>query len=153
VPSGETLQTNQGSLQLSGTAQDDRAVSQVTWSTGNTGGVAQGATSWSIPSVSLSVGLNNITVTAEDAAGNKGSATLSVMYTIPDTVAPVVTITAPTSADAFTSENSQISLSGTASDDRGLQQITWTSSTGNSGTASGTDNWSISGINLAVVCR
>ncbi len=149
VPSGETLQTTQGSIQLSGTAQDDRAVSQVTWSTGNTGGVAQGATSWSIPSVSLSVGLNNITVTAEDAAGNKGSATLSVMYTIPDTVAPVVTITAPTSADAFTSENSQISLSGTASDDRGLQQITWTSSTGNSGTASGTDNWSISGINLA----
>jgi hypothetical protein len=149
VPSGETLQTTQGSIQLSGTAQDDRAVSQVTWSTGNTGGVAQGATSWSIPSVSLSVGLNNITVTAEDAAGNKGSATLSVMYTIPDTVAPVVTITAPTSADAFTSGNSQISLSGTASDDRDLQQITWTSSTGNSGTASGTDNWSISGINLA----
>jgi len=149
VPSGGTLQTTQGSLQIAGSAQDDRSISQITWSTGNASGVAQGTTSWSIPPVSLSEGLNTITVTAEDDAGNKGSASLSVMYTIPDTVAPVVTITAPTSADAFTSEKSQISLSGTASDDRDLQQITWTSSTGSGGTASGTDKWSISGINLA----
>jgi hypothetical protein len=149
VPFGETLQANQDALQLSGTAQDDRAVSQVTWSTGNTGGVAQGTTNWSIPSVSLSEGLNTIAVTAEDDAGNKGSATLRVMYTKPDTVAPVVTITAPTSADSFTSESSQINLAGTADDDRDIQEITWSSSTGTSGTASGTDSWTISGINLA----
>ena len=48
--SGETFQTTSGSLQLAGTAQDDRSISQVTWSIGNTNGVAQGTTNWSIPS-------------------------------------------------------------------------------------------------------
>jgi hypothetical protein len=42
-----------------------------------------------------------------------------------------VTITAPTNADSFTSESGQITLAGSASDDRSLQQITWASSTGN----------------------
>ena len=104
-----------------GTALDDRHLNQVTWSTGSTGGVAQGTADWSIPSASLSEGLNTITVTAMDAAGNKGSATLRVMYTLPDTAAPFVSILAPTYTDTFTSANSRFNLAGKADNDSKLK--------------------------------
>ena len=67
----------------------------------------------------------------------------------PDTTAPEIRITEPTSADGYMSQTATIDLAGTAGDDQELKQITWISSNGGSGIASGTTNWSISGINLA----
>ena len=148
TPSGGTLQTTQGKLAISGTAQDDRSVMQVSWTSGNASGTADGTTAWTIPTVSLREGLNTITINAADAAGNVGSVELKVEYTAPDTTAPMVSITSPTTSDTYTSDSGAIDLAGTASDNKGLARIVWESATGQSGTASGTDNWSISGIQL-----
>jgi hypothetical protein len=71
-----------------------------------------------------------------------------VTFTIPDTQAPVITITAPTKADTFTTASNPIKLSGNASDDRGLDKISWTSSSGSNGTATGTANWAVEAIHL-----
>ena len=54
----------------------------------------------------------------------------NVQTPAPDTSAPEIRITAPTSGDSYTSQNATIDLSGTAGDDIGLQQISWASSTG-----------------------
>jgi glucose/arabinose dehydrogenase len=68
---------------------------------------------------------------------------------IPDTIAPQVAITAPTSASAFDTVSSPLTLAGTASDTTQVTQVTWTSSAGGSGSASGTTSWSIAGLVLA----
>ena len=52
------------------------------------------------------------------------------------------------SVETYTTESDQITIAGTASDDHNLQQITWSSSTGTNGVASGTDNWAIDAIEL-----
>ena len=148
LPAGGTLQTADGSITISGTAQDDRSVMQVSWTSGNARGTADGTTTWTIPTITLSEGLNTITVKAVDAAGNLGSAELRVEYTIPDSTPPAVTITSPTSSDTYTSGSTAINLAGTASDNKGLSRIVWESATGQSGTASGTESWTISGIQL-----
>ena len=66
-----------------------------------------------------------------------------------DTAAPAVVITSPTSAATFTTTSSTLSLSGSASDNVGVTQVTWVNDRGGSGTASGTTNWSVNGIALA----
>jgi hypothetical protein len=61
----------------------------------------------------------------------------------PDTTPPTLRITKPgttiVSTDAAT-----LSLSGTASDDRGVASVKWSTSNGDSGAASGTTSWSAS---------
>jgi hypothetical protein len=58
-----------------------------------------------------------------------------------DTVPPSVTITSPDYTIVSTSDSS-ILISGTATDNVGVTAVNWTTSTGNSGTASGTFAWS-----------
>ena len=65
-----------------------------------------------------------------------------------DTIAPTVTITQPTSADIYITDQSTITLRGTASDNVGVISVTWTNSRGDSGTASGTTDWTIFAIPL-----
>jgi hypothetical protein len=68
-------------ITLSGSASDNLGVSEVLWSmAGGAGGTASGTAAWSIQSINLSVGQNEIAVTAKDAAGNWGSAVVSVAY-------------------------------------------------------------------------
>ena len=88
-----------------------------------------------------------LTVTARDAAGNTSTDTLTVTYN-PDTTLPAVTITGPTSASTLTVITSPLALSGTASDNIGVTQVTWTNSRGGSGTATGTTSWSVASITL-----
>jgi hypothetical protein len=90
---------------MSGTAADNLAVTQVTWSTNRgAAGTATGTAAWSIAAVPLSSGATVITVVAHDAANNGASATLTVTYnTAPvaaTLVAPTGTIT--TTTPAFT---------------------------------------------------
>jgi len=67
-----------------------------------------------------------------------------------DTSNPLVTITGPTSAATYaTSVTPLATLSGTASDNVGVTQVTWSSDRGGSGTATGTTSWSVSGIALS----
>jgi hypothetical protein len=70
------------SLSLGGTASDNVSVVAVTWRNSATGatGTASGTSAWSVSNAPLVAGNNIIVVTARDAAGNIGSASLSVSY-------------------------------------------------------------------------
>ncbi len=103
---------------------------------------------------SLSDGEHVITaaVTWQDGTAQTFDTTFQVsnrQVPAPDVTAPSLTITSPTSADSFTTQSASIDIAGSASDDRGLQQVTWTTSNGDSGVASGTANWSVQGLALA----
>ena len=76
-----TYTTNGSSLDISGTARDNVGVTLVSWTNDSGGsGNCSGTTSWSTTGITLSEGPNRITVTAEDAAGNTGTDTLTVIY-------------------------------------------------------------------------
>jgi hypothetical protein len=141
-----TYGANTSPLTIAGTASDSGGVAHVTWSNSAGGsGTATGTTSWSVGSIALQPGTNVLTVTAQDAAGNNGSATLTVTY---DPTAPTIAITSPTTGATYTTGTSPLTLSGTAGDNVLVTQVTWSNSTGGSGTATGTTSWSVSGIAL-----
>jgi len=76
-----TFTTENGSLNLAGTASDNVGVFLVRWSNDRGGnGVAGGTTAWSVPGIPLQAGPNNLTVTAWDANGNAASAKLQVNF-------------------------------------------------------------------------
>jgi hypothetical protein len=68
----------------------------------------------------------------------------------PDTTAPVVAITSPTSSGTFATSSNTVIVGGTASDNVGVTQVSWVNGRGGSGVASGTNPWSVSGIALQV---
>jgi len=77
--SSPTYPTDLATLSLGGTASDDTAVSSVSWSNDRGGqGTASGTDNWSVASITLQSGSNQITVTATDAAGNNATDVLSV---------------------------------------------------------------------------
>jgi parallel beta-helix repeat protein len=80
--------------------------------------------------------------TTSSSGGTGGSGSSS------DTTKPVITIATPTSGSTYTATSSAISLSGSASDNVGVTQVTWSNSLGGSGTASGTTSWSINSVTL-----
>jgi hypothetical protein len=66
-------------MSMAGTASGNRSVTQVRWSTDRgASGVASGTGAWVIPSITLFNGLNVVTVTAVDSAGNQGSVSMTV---------------------------------------------------------------------------
>jgi len=65
-----------------------------------------------------------------------------------DTIAPSIAITSPTSASTFVATGPSLALGGTASDNVGVTQVTWTNSRGGSGTAAGTTSWSVGAVAL-----
>jgi hypothetical protein len=145
----ERFRTVSNALSLGGTAGDDRALQTVIWSASDgQNGTATGTNSWSIANLALAEGDTTITVTALDTAGNQGQDVITVSYTAPDTTAPSVVISSPTSGDAYTSDLAAINLAGSASDNVAVSQVTWSTSDGQSGTATGTSSWSI--VNLAL---
>lgn len=97
----------------------------------------------------LSSGDGNKTVYAwfKDASGKvSGTASDSIGL---DTTAPAVSIISPTSNAIYTTTTNTINLGGNATDSgSGVINVVWSSDKGGSGTASGTANWAISGINL-----
>jgi hypothetical protein len=77
--SGSTYATGSGSISLGGSAADNVGVTQVTWINDRGGsGTASGTAGWSVAGIVLQEGVNVITVTGRDAAGNAGTATLTV---------------------------------------------------------------------------
>ena len=117
-------------------------MTQVTWSNSKGGsGIAAGTTAWSVAGVALKPGANVITVTARDAAGNVATDSLTV--TLTDAVAPVVTITAPTTADTHTTTRRRVALGGSASDLFGVTEVRWANNRGGAGVAAGTTDWSV----------
>ena len=67
-----------------------------------------------------------------------------------DTTDPEVAITSPTSSATYDNgSSSTITLEGTASDDTGVESVTWENDRGGSGSATGTTSWSIADISLS----
>jgi Domain of unknown function (DUF1929)/Bacterial Ig domain len=115
---GATYTTTSPSVTLGGTAADNVGVTQVSWSSDRGGsGIASGTTSWSTGAVTLLGGTNVLTVSARDAAGNVGAATLTVTYNTSDTTPPSVNITAP---GAGATVSGVVTVSASASDNVGV---------------------------------
>jgi YD repeat-containing protein len=82
--SGYFFTTNNSTINLGGTASDNVGVTLVTWANDRGGfGTAAGTNSWTVNSIPLQAGDNDIFVTAYDAAGNNDYALLTVIYTPP----------------------------------------------------------------------
>ena len=116
--------TTSSSVNMAGTASDlghgDNGISSVTVkgveASGDT--AANGGTAnWNFP-VSLTLGTNLLTVVAMDDAGNTNVQQVTVIYSLPDTTLPQVTLMSPNSGTY--SVGSQVALSATASDSSGI---------------------------------
>jgi hypothetical protein len=98
-----------------------------------------------LASYNIPYGPHELRVRAIDAAGNVDPTPASSTWFV-DAVGPEVTIAGPYRR---TVTSSTFTLTGTASDPSTVQSVTWTSTTGLSGTANGTAAWSADAIPLA----
>src|SRR3989454_2172531 len=93
-----------------------------------------------------------VQVTAVDAGGNESACSdLASGVARPDpadAIPPTVTVTSPVPDPTYSTGTNTLTLAGTASDDEGVIQVSWTDSQGGSGTATGTTNWTASDIVL-----
>jgi hypothetical protein len=144
-------------MAISGSTTGGSGTIQVSWVT-NQGysGTAQGSVSWTISSVPLNSGDNIITITARDSQQSQATQRLTITRnaaTNPtpgtDTTPPSLTILSPATNNVSTSDSSLV-VRGTAQDNVGVAAVTWLSSNGGSGTATGTDNWTTPPIPLYV---
>jgi hypothetical protein len=151
--SASTYSFNGSSLTLSGTSADNVAVTQVRWQndTMRLSGVASGLTNWTT-SVPLQAGSNLIYILAVDAAGNLGTDAVTVTVSSTGTGSTgcstaTVSICTPTTATSFSTTQSSINLTGSASS--AITRVVWENSpSGLRGVASGTTNWAIANIPL-----
>jgi hypothetical protein len=148
---GGFYESDNPTVEISGTAFDDVGVKEVWWSsTGGGSGVASGIDTWRITNLSLIEGSNMVTVTASDDAGNESTATLDVTYQPPDTVPPSITITSPTTQILYSTDSPTITITGQASDaGSGLSVVAWANASGDSGIAEGTTSWMVPDIRLS----
>jgi len=173
-PVGASVTTTASSISISGTASGGTGALQVVWSNNQGGsGPAAGSATWSIASAPLAMGANTIIILLTDGAGDSASASIVVTrqaVSTPPVTPPVITppVTAPPVTPPVTTPPSgppsltiaspamtivstsaaTIAFSGTAA--ASVTSVTWSNSTGASGTASGTQQWSIAAIPLLV---
>ncbi|HEX4595237.1 MAG TPA: matrixin family metalloprotease [Bryobacteraceae bacterium] len=157
-----TSPTTASALAITGSTTGGSGNIQVSWTT-NQGysGAAQGSTSWTISVVPLNVGDNVVTITARDSQQSQATRSLTITRNqqpnpIPtnptpgaDTTPPSLTILSPATNNVSTSDSSLV-VRGTAEDNVGVTSVTWLSSNGGSGTATGTTNWTTPAIPLYV---
>ncbi|HWC96176.1 MAG TPA: matrixin family metalloprotease [Candidatus Sulfopaludibacter sp.] len=148
--------TTASSVNFSGSAAGGTGAITVAWSaSGGASGTAAGlASAWSIINVPLVIGTNAITITASTVATHVSqSVTItrqSVMTTgsgggtgggSPDTTAPALTITSPSTGTMSTTAASA-TIAGIASDNVGVTLVSWATNFGTAGVATGTTSWS-----------
>jgi len=93
-------------------------VTQVTWANSRGGsGTASGTTGWTVSGIALQSGSNVLTVTARDAAGNTGTATVTATY---DNTPPSVSITAPAAGATVAGT---VNVTANASDNIGVAGV------------------------------
>lgn len=96
-----------GAIDVAGVATDLGSISRVTWvSDRGPSGTAAGTTPWSIFQIPLPSGINIITVSAEDRAGNIGRTSI----TIKSTPASIITTIAGTGTRGFTGDGFEATL-------------------------------------------
>jgi hypothetical protein len=148
--------TTAPSLTINGTTSGGSGAVQVSWnSNGGYSGTAQGSSNWTVSALPLNVGDNVITITARDAQQNVVARSVTITRQqqakapTGDTTPPSLTIVSPSTANPATSASSLV-VAGTAHDNVGVAAVTWSSSNGGSGAASGTDNWTTPAIPLYI---
>src|SRR5262249_2377043 len=113
-----TYSTTVSPIVLGGGAADNVHVNSVTWSNAASGGTGTATlTSGWTASVPLVVGSNPITVVATDDVGNSALDIITVTY---DPSAPVISITSPTTLPTYSTTQTPLTFSGTASDNLSL---------------------------------
>ena len=159
----QTLPTIQAAqVNLTGTATGGAAPVAVQWQTdhGYAGHATVGTSGgWTAANVPLVTGSNTVTITAFDSANRVATQAETISKTPASSpTAPVtIAITSPASA-VVTVSTTTLSVSGTASGGAGITQMTWQTSNGATGTASGSTRWVASGIpipqgNTTIVVR
>ena len=140
--------TTSATMSLSGTVTGGSGSPAVSWtnSMGSFDGSSISGSNWVISNIPLTIGVNNITVTAADATGSVSQIVSVTRTATPppggtDTSGPALTITYPSSTSVATALAS-LTFKGTASDPSGVASVTWSTNTGGAGTASGTTQWS-----------
>jgi hypothetical protein len=89
--SAATYTTSASTLTLAGTASDNAGVTQVSWVNDRGGnGTASGTANWSAANITLQSGVNALTVTARDAAGNTATDAITVTVTSTANAAPTL---------------------------------------------------------------
>lgn len=135
-----TQPDTKGMIAVSGSASDNVSVVTVLWtnSTGGTGSAnlssPNGGSSitWNVSNIQLTVGDNQLTFTAVDAAGLRSSQQILVNRPAPpDITVPTIGVLNQGALDA----NGAVAITGTASDNVAVASVTWTNSLGGSGTA------------------
>ena len=146
---------------ISGTVSGGTPPLIVDWQTneGYSGkAVAVTGVTWSASGINLATGANTLTVTAFDSAQKTASASAVVtrLAATPVTTTPVtgaaplsIHISSPSSA-VVTSSSATISLGGTASGGAGITKVTWQTSGGSTGTATGAGAWVAPSVPLLV---
>ena len=75
-------------------------------------------------------------------------AVFSASGSVTDTIPPSVVISSPTSASTYATTAASLVLSGSATDNLGVAQVTWSNDRGGSGTAAGTSAWTVNNVAL-----
>ncbi|HET8550464.1 MAG TPA: matrixin family metalloprotease [Bryobacteraceae bacterium] len=132
-----------------GTASHASGIREVRWVNSAGGsGIARGTENWTA-AVALQDGVNNLRFTAVAVDGSQASISLTVTAGGPDRTAPSLVIATPSGTSVATRQPT-IRITGTAKDNAGVTQVRWSTSTGESGTASGMTSWIIDSVPLAV---
>ncbi|HLG57345.1 MAG TPA: putative Ig domain-containing protein [Vicinamibacterales bacterium] len=133
-------------LQLAGSDLDGQPVSYS--AIGLPPGLSLMGSTGYISGTPTTVGTYLVTVTVSD--GRLASVrTFTWGIVAPDGAPPSVTIQGPTSGSSYTANGPSVSISGTASDNVGVNLVTWVNSRGGSGTATGRTSWNSGSVALA----
>jgi hypothetical protein len=148
--------TSASTMAISGTTSGGAGTVKVVWSSNRgASGTALGSLNWTIASIPLSTGDNIITITAVDGKQNQVTHSVTVTRQLPavpqgpDSTPPSLAIVSP-STSSFSTSAPSVVISGTSHDNVKVAVVTWSSSTGGSGTASGTGSWTTPAIALYV---
>jgi len=150
-PTDGQVFTNPASITIQASASDPGgSISRVEFYQGSTKLGQDTAAPYSLSWLSPSVGSHSLTARAIDNLGGvKDSAQVQIyVQPPPDTTKPTVNITSPTGSRSYIITSSNINLGGTAGDNVGVTQVTWSNNRGGNGTASGTTTWAVTGIAL-----
>ncbi len=165
-PASANASTTAAEIRVAGSASHAAGIASVRWSTSRgRAGVASGAETWSAQ-VTLETGTNEITITAMARSGIASTKKITVERTAAsnpatpgtnpgeDKTPPIMTIQQPIGNYIITS-SAKLTFKGTATDNVGVQKVTWTNSAGDqsgvaaANIASGVTNWMFD-VNVAV---